>query len=324
MRKMKKLLVVYNTCGLGGNSNAAYYLDSIKSLLYQSVVDEWGDDYKIAISGCAIHEGIKGAFAQFGDHITTNYIDYNYPLGITFNDTVKQCVKHFGEFEGYLYLDSGINFWDPSKRYDAVKIFYDAFKEHNDAVIAAMPSNDDGSSWWGIQYKPNEDYQFTIGQCTNLHCQIFPNDWLKAYNAILPDIFASNCSESVFSHLSSAIHKKYMMTHKINVLHLTNFDGASFGSRVSDDDRIPLSSMFQTPGLLYKTKRDIDEIYRDGYDFGFGCEEYQQWWRSDKTKFDSNQFAIDTRLKDFLAKELFLSQDKFNYNDIQRMFTAGK
>jgi hypothetical protein len=256
--------------------------------------------------------------------LSYNYIDSNYPLGITFNDTIRQCVNHFGEFEGYLYLDSGINFWDPSQRYDALKIFYETFKSYDDPVLAAMPSNDDGGSWWNITYSPGMDYQFKIGQCTNLHCQIFPNKWLTFYGRILPDIFASNCSESVFSHMAAAIHKKYMMTQKISVLHLTNFDGASFGSRQIDVDRTPMSTMFQTPGLLYKTKKTIDDIYQKGYELGFGCEEYQQWWRSDKSKFDENQFAKDPNLVEFIGRELFLNSLEFNYPDIQRTFIPGK
>jgi hypothetical protein len=320
---MKKLLITYNICQAGNSNGVPYYLDCIRSLLAQTVMDS--DDFKIAISGCAVNDPTKNQLQQFfGDNLSYNFIDELLPLSITFNDTVDQCVKHFGEFEGYLYIDSGISFWDPSKRYNAIDTFYNAFKQNEDAVLACMPSNDDGSSWWGITYEPEVDYQYKIGQCTNMHCQIFPEEWRKAYGRVLPDIFASNCMESVFSHMSAAIHKKYMMTQKIHVQHLHSLDGASIGSREPDPDKIPMSTMFETPGLLFKTKKDMDQKYAEGYEVGFGVEEYQHWWRSDKTKFDDNQFAIDPKLKDFLAKEMYLTKEEFDYEQIRRIWIPGR
>lgn len=321
---MKKLLVVYNTCGISGNTNNAYYIDSIRSLLSQTAFHKWGDDYKIAVSGCMMHEGVKNAFSQlFGNHISCNFIDENLPLSVTFNDTVDKCVELYGEFDGYLYVDSGISFWDPSRRYDAIEILYDVFKSGPYAICAAMPSNDDGSSWWGIQYKENEDYIFPVGKCTNMHAQIFSNEWRRTYKRILPDIFASNCMESTFSNMCAAIKQNYIITQKIHLLHNHSMDGASIGSRQYDDDRMPMSSIFQTSGMLFKTKKDMDARYEEGREFGFGFEECSEYWRHDPDKFENN-YAKDERLKEFLARELFLNKEEFNYDNIQRMFIPGK
>lgn len=320
---MKKLCIIYNQMGMG-SENAAWYLNCVQSLLRQTAFTKWPGDIKVAISGCCTTIGCKGAFEQdFRRNCSYNFIDANYPVSVTFNDTVNQMVKHFGPFEGYLYLDSGISFWDPSKNYTAIEKFYETFKSHNNAVTAAMPSNDDGHQWWGIKYEPNTDLAIPVGKATNLHCQIFPEEWRLAYNRILPDIFASNCMESVFAGMAAAIHKKYVMTQAIEVLHLTHLDGASIGSRRPDEDRFPMSKMFPIGGLLYKTTKDMDARFAEGYELGFGFEECSEFWKHDPEKFDQSGFAKDARLKEFMAKEMFLKEEEFSYNDIVRQFIPG-
>src|SRR5882672_4756323 len=174
---MSKLCAVYNVCGIGGRDTQVltYYIDCIRSLLSQDIFGGPGDDYKIAISGCMSSDPVQQTLQllTFGEHLSYNWIEEPLPLSVTFNDTVDHMVKHFGPFDGYLYVDSGISFWDPSGRYDALKNLWDVHQNGPYAITAAMPSNDDGSSWWGIQYRPDEDYVFPVGKATNMHCQIF-------------------------------------------------------------------------------------------------------------------------------------------------------
>jgi len=298
-----------------------YYIDCLRSLLAQTARNSWGNDYQIVVSGCAINEPSKNTMREyFGDTINLNFIDENYPLSVTFNHTVKKCVEHYGPFEGYLYIDSGISFWDPSQRWDAVELFYHKFKEHNDAVLAAFPSNDDGGSWWGLAMT-NEDLVLPIGKATNLHCQIFPEKWRATYNNILLDTFASNCQESMFSFLAAAIKTKYVLTKKVSVLHLTNLDGASFGSRkVNHTDRFPMSNTFETGGLFYRKQKTIDEMYKEAREFGFGIEECKPYWLHDPGKFDANNFALDPRLLSYLQKEMFLDKEQLDYDQIRSQF----
>lgn len=317
---MGKILAVYNCCQLGSDQQMPYYIDALRSLLAQTAKN-WGKDYQIVVSGCAMNEPSKNTLREyFGNTINLNFIDENYPLSVTFNHTVKKCVEHYGPFEGYLYIDSGINFWDPSQRWDGVELLYNKFKEHDDAVVAAFPSNDDGGSWWGLAMT-QEDLILPIGKATNLHCQIFPEKWRATYGHILLDTFASNCQESLFSFLAAAIKKKYLVTNKVSVLHLTNLDGASFGSRrPNNTDRHPMSPNFETGGLFYKRVKSIDETYMEGREFGFGFEECKVYWLHNPKKFDSNHFALDDRLQPFLKKELFLPPELLNYDQIRSQF----
>jgi hypothetical protein len=323
---MKKLLAIYSCCQLGNDQQMPYYIDALRSLLLQTAAMKWGDDYQIVVSGCAINEPSKNTLREyFGSRVSLNFIDDNYPVSVTFNQTVKKCVEHFGSFESYLYIDSGINFWDPSTRFDAIELFYNKFKEHQDAVIAAMPSNDDGGSWWGIRLQTGQDYIIPIGRATNLHCQMFPEAWRVAYKHILPDIFSSNCMESVFSEMAASIEKKYVITPNVSVLHLTNLDGASFGSRKPLDDRHPMSHMVDTGGLFYKKTKTIDEMYQEAKEIGFGIEECKEFWKHDPELYKDGIPIHKEALREYLAKEMYLEPaNLFDYNQIQSQFYPCK
>ena len=321
---MKKILAVYNSCGISGQENIVYYVDAIRSLLYQTMMD--GGEMKIALSACRASNMWKiQSENTFHDLISYNFIEDNVPVSVTFNDTVDKCVKHFGEFDGYLYIDSGISFWDPSCRFNALDMLYTAHKSGPNALTAAMPSNDDGRQWWGIEYKPGEDFVFPVGKTTNLHCQIFDNEWRKAYGRVLPDIFASHCMESVFSHMSAAIKKKFLMTQKVHVLHNHSMDGASIGTRIGQEpDRFPMSDMFETGGLLFKTRKTMDERYREGVELGFGFEECKEYWRHRPECFDSDGYATNPELAPFYAREVFLKPGEFDYNSLRSHFVPSR
>ncbi len=322
---MKKLLAVYNVCGLSGREQTPYYIDSIRSLLSQTAGEKWGSDYQIVISGCVTSDGTQAAFKSiFDDKVSYNWFEEALPLSVTFNATIDKCVDHFGRFEGYLYIDSGISFWDPTKRYDAIETFWNAFQRNNKGLIACMPSNDDGASWWGINYQPNQDFQFPVGKATNMHCQIFPESWRETYHRILPDIFASNCMESVFSCMASALHIPYVMTQDIHVLHAHSMDGASMSARTRVPGvHFPMSNTFQTSGDLFMTEKTMDERYMEGHELGFGFEECTEYWRHDPSKFDNGK-AIDPKLKEFLARELFLKPSEFSYEAVRQAFHPAR
>lgn len=319
---MPRLLSVYNICNIGNQGNVPYYIDSLRSLLSQ----DFDGEHKVAVSGCMVLDGTqRGLEGIFGQNLTYNFIEEPHPLSITFNDTVNQCVKHFGAFDGYLYVDSGISFWDPSKRYDALQLMWNVHASGPYAITAAFPSNDDGSSWWGIQYEPEKDFVFPVGKTTNMHCQIFSEEWRQAYGRVLPDIFADHTMESTFSFLTAAIKRKFIITQKVHLLHNHSMDGASVGSRnkAQHPDFFPSSEMSPSV-LLYKTKKSMDERHRGGYELGFGYEECKPYWNHDPDKYDAEGFAKDERLAPYLKQEFFLKPEEFDYGTVKRMFIPGK
>lgn len=311
-----RLLAVYNICGIGGFQNFAYYENAISSILRQRIGD---DELKVVVSSCCSNEDtIRNLTHWFSEQVSFNWITESLPLTVTFNHTVMKCVEEFGAFDGYLYLDSGINFWDPSGRWDALNIFWQAHcLTDNVALTAAMPSNDDGSSWWGITYPELGEYTYKIGETTNLHCQIYSEEFRKAYGGKLHcDIFANDTSESVTSYLCAAIRKKFIMTNRIRVFHNCHLDGASIGWRGGDG---PVKRLFMT-------EKTMDQRYQEGYQFGFGYEECNgnANWLHDPTMFNENGEALAPEaLHKFLKEELFLKKEEFDYDKIAHHFVGA-
>lgn len=322
---MKKLLAVYNCCEIARPANYPWYANSIESLIRQSMNSKYPEDYQIVVSGCALSDATQQTLQhQFGNHISLNYIEDPVPLPITFNDTVQQCVDHFGPFESYLYIDSGVSFWDPSLRHDGVEKLWEVHNSNPNCMTAAMPSNDDGSSYWGINYAPDSNHVLPLSRATNLHCQIWSNEWREAYGKIYPDIFANDTSESVFSYMAAAIRKQYMVTTKVHVLHLHSLDGASCGQRNTMAQDYTVASEHLPHILLYKTKRNMDERHRDGFQYGMGYEGCKDFWPHDPDKFDASGMALDERFAPWIRDNLFLTPQEFDYSSLRRNFIGRK
>ena len=96
-------LIVYNACEIQRN-NLFWYIDCLSNLLNQDY-----DRFKVAISGCRISDTTKAGLQKyFGKRIYYNFIDENQTISVTFNHTVNNIVKNVGEFDGYIYVDSGM------------------------------------------------------------------------------------------------------------------------------------------------------------------------------------------------------------------------
>ncbi len=326
-----KLLIVYNTCGLRGNENIVFYVDCLRSLISQRVRSDI--EVKICVSACAASDMWKiQSRNTFQNHISYSFIEDNVPLSVSFNASVDKMVQHYGAFDAYLYIDSGISFWDPSLQCNALQKMINVHEGGPNidtkvsgngpyAITAALASNDDGRQWLGWDFEgENTEFIFPVGKTTNMHCQLFSEEWRQAYNRILPDIFASHTMESVFSFMAAAIKKKFVITRQVQLLHLHSLDGASSGSRSPDLDRIPCSDTFESGGLLFKTKKTMDKRYREGFELGFGWEECKPYWKHDPSCYSENGDAKDERLKIFLAKELYLSKEEFDYDSLKTYF----
>ena len=150
----------------------------------------------------------------------TRYLIYFYDKEIlsinqTFNKTVQFCVKKFGDFEGYLYVDSGVIFgsyvgdnFNFKHNPNVLKSAYGAFKSGPYSMASLQVDLDAGYEQIGYEYQVipgapaqirEEDYIIPIGLAINLHAQIFSHELYDLYDSIIwPDVFAAYCSESTF------------------------------------------------------------------------------------------------------------------------------
>lgn len=318
-----KILAIYNTCELRSVGNIPFYVNAIQSLLMQKLKEHVS--LKVCVSACAPSQmWIIQSQNTFGDLISYNYVQDHVPVSITFNDSVEKMHQHFGDFDATLYLDSGITFWDSSHHYDSLQTLLDVHNSGPYALTAAMPSNDSGFEWWGI---PNFDseYVFPLGKTTNLHVQFFDKSWREAFSRILPDCFASHCMESAFTGMAAAIHRKMVITKRVNPLHLHSLDGASSSTLGQNKpDRFPMSKMFECGGQWFRHQKTVEEKYKEGYHLGFSLEECKSWWPHNKEAFDENGFAKHPELKDFYKKELYLTKEEFDYNSLSTHFKPGR
>lgn len=321
---MGKLLVVYNTCELAGQGAISYYVDSLRSILNQTLNNN-PNNFKVAVSSCAPTPMTQIQLQNtFHKNISYNFVHGNYPVSVTFNDTVEQMTNHFGEFDQVLYVDSGVNFWDPNCGWDTLSILQLIHEGNGFGITNALVSNDDGRQWLGWDFAPGEKiYVFPYNKTCNLHVAIFDKEFIRAYKRPLVDVIASHTLESLLPIMCAAINKKMAITNAISPLHLHSLDGASSGSRATDADRIQASDMVEC-ALLFKTKKNMDKRYQEGAPLGFGWETCKSFWQPNPECYDDNGFAKNPELQHFCAKELYLSTEEFDYAQIPRQFIAGR
>lgn len=306
-----KLLVVYNTCGFSGREPVDWYLDCIKNILNQDF-----DGYKVVVSSCGNRlDTIKKLLSTFGKNVSYNFINDRVTVNTSFNHTVAECVKEFGEFEGYLYLDSGINFRDNP---NVLKEAYNLFKSSNYGMVTVQANNDNGfEQWIGVDgFVENENFIIPVGRACNLHTQIFSNEIFKAFdNKIIPDIFVAYCTESIFSFLCAAVEQKWVIMKDLILEHLKSVDGATCGFDHTGPKGDNKNNLFA--GL------DIYEICQDAeaWESGFGYEEMQGVMAHNPDKYNEDGTVKDPeRLKEFIKTRMFIEKEKFDYDQITHRF----
>tara|TARA_R110000824_G_scaffold280251_2_gene468392 strand:+ start:1884 stop:2819 length:936 start_codon:yes stop_codon:yes gene_type:complete len=308
---VKKLLVVYNTCGISGRVNVNYYINALQSIFNQDL-----EDVTVALSTCCNDNNHINQLLTTFPNLVCNANLNKVPISVTFNDTVDQCVEHLGEFEGYVFVDSGIIM----QKSDDLRQLYNLFKENED-TISARTDRDTGFETWfnttdfGGNLFEHNHLSVDVGKAVNLHVQIFSNSWRQMYNRILPDIFAGQCMESVFSFMAAALHKKWIVNKDVVVVHNTGMDGPSSGF-------VPLyweqagNKRWEHPFVV----PSIVDIVNKGIKYGMGYEELQEIVMHNPDLYDENGYSKDDRLSGYIRDNLFLSQQQFNYSQMNSQF----
>lgn len=310
---MNKLLIVFNTCGINQESPFTYS-NHIRTILGQNF-----KDFRLVISSCMnSNDSMEFLFDQFDNKVSYNQINDKLPISVTFNDTVDQCISVFGEFENYMYVDSGIDFSSSDSIIDDLLSLHESGPY---AMTAARTDDDMGlDNWFGTDMRGDSAFSngnliIPIGKAVNLHVQIFSNQLVNTYNRPLPDIFAGQCMESVFSFMCAALSKKWVVHKNVMVTHNTGLDGPSSGF-------LPEQCMAGRPTWdhLFSTNESIIDIIKRGYEYGMGYEELRNIVIHDNSKYDKNGYAISSELKNYIKNNLYLSSNNFDYSKINRNF----
>ena len=309
-----KMLVVYNTCGFSGRENVRWYIDCINNILNQDFVG-----FEVVLSSCGNSMPvIKTLLQTFGKKITYNITKERMTVNQSFNHTVQRCVENYGEFESYLYVDSGVNFRDNK---DVLNKAYDLFKSGPHGMVTIQASNDTGfKEWLNIDGAiTGEDLVLPIGRACNLHTQLFSNEIFKAYdNKIIPDIFVAYCTESIFSFVAAGVKQKWIILKDLVLEHLKSVDGATSGFSHIGQRGDSTNNLFG--GL------DIHEIVSnpEARDSGFGYEEMQGVFPHDPEKYENGFVKDAPRLKEFIRTNMFLDKNILDYDTIKYKFLRSR
>ena len=307
--------------------NIKYYVASIDSILNQNF-----EDYKIVISMFKNTFACKKALAQkFGNKISYVFYDEGVlSINQTFNKTVQICVEKFGNFEGYLYVDSAVLFgtyertdnnFKPNP--DVVKEMYNIFKSGPYSMATLQVDLDAGYQQIGYKYQVSpgapaqilgKDFIIPVGKAVNLHVQIFSHELYESFGGIMwPDVFAAYCSESTFSFLNATIQKKWIIMKDVVVHHRPSLEGAS--------------ASFSHHSLKYGNPWNNLLCGRNALDFikdpeaiesGLGYEECNQIMMHKEEAYDENGYAkYPDKLREIIKKYFFLSKDEFDYDKIK-------
>jgi len=306
-----KMLVVYNTCGFSGRESVDWYVRCVENILNQDF-----EDFRVVISSAGNSVPvIKKLLSVFGKRVSYNFTNDRLTVNQTFNHTVQRSVEEFGEFDSYLYVDSGIDF---GSNRNVLTEAHDLLRSGPNGMVTIQASNDTGfKEWFGFQGNVTEtNFEIPVGRACNLHTQLFSSEIFKAYdNKIIPDIFIAYCTESIFSFVAAGVSQKWLVLKDTVLEHLKSVDGATSGFHHIGPRGDSTNNLFA--GL------DIREIVKDpeAWESGFGYEEMQGVFPHDPQQYDKDGFAKQPdRLKEFIRKNMFLSEDLFDYKGIRHRF----
>jgi hypothetical protein len=320
----KKILVVYNTCGISGKENSKYYINSLKSILSQDF-----DSFDIVVSSCLNSKLTRQALvSEFSNRVKYNFINEKHPVNVTFNHSIEKTVENFGEYDSYLYVDSGTTFVP-----GVLSGLYERMATKKYGMVTAQPENDtEYFAGLGVgRYRGDDEYARTIlfkdgdylipiGKGMGTHTNLISNDLRSFYGRIYPDIFASHCTESTFSFLNAALKKQWVLVKDFILSHNISMDGQSSGFN-------PLEWMIKNQRPVFDHGYKIDSIIKrvmtiKAISSGFGYEECKGILMHNKSQFDENYHCINDDLKYFIKDALFLKKEELDYDQINHEYIS--
>ena len=287
-------LAVYNTCEISGKDNLWYYLRAIEHLHAQNAAD-------ICVSGCMMKPATKAAMKAQLPFCTFVWTDEVLPLNVTFNFAVRKMRELRGDYSHYVYFDSGIDV-SGARLTDLLD-----HCEGDNACVASIVDTDAGYTWLKIDPpRPGEPpLHLRPGKTVNMHAQVWTHEFVEQYDGrILPDVFASDCSEQATPYLCAAIGRRFVLA-PVTFHHAHDMDGGSSGfKRGSGWDC-----------QLFRSPKDIRQLCAEGHENGWGFEEFSGHMMHKPEFFNDDGYAKTDQLYRWLKANLFL-QD-FDYGAIK-------
>jgi hypothetical protein len=314
----KNILVIYNICGIT-RDNIDMWLNHLEDIAQQKY-----PNFKLAVSGCIISEGSKKKLTEFKNkysNIVLNFIDDILPVNVTFNHTAQVFTKEFGLFDGYLYVASDVKFGNDKFVIDKLSHLH---FNRNGALTYALVDNDHGLDGWYQdcwddlnKLLDTDHFSINIGRTSNMHVVLFDKEiYTQFNNKIVPDIFATHCTETTYSYIAASLKKKFLIHSREVLLHHIGFvDGHSAGfiKEINWDDNISWKHLFRS-----KISAEERLLNDEAKESGFGYEEHRGLLMHDESMYDDNENHVKPqKLLNFLKTGIYLLDEEFNYNNIK-------
>jgi hypothetical protein len=343
-KKDRKLLLVYNTCGIK-KDNTEWYTECIKSFLEQEF-----EGLHIVISACMNSaECFKKLYRTFNNKISYCLYPERYVVQTTFNKTISEMVKKYGEFEGYIYIDSGIIF---DKQRTIIQEAYDRLKTGKYSIITIQTDTDTAfndlvggyigdetiedspkafSEWskkrGGFSYETkfgdiqirDKDYIVPPGGAANLHVNVYSNElWKKYDKKILADVFRAYCLESTFVWMAKSLKSDWVIVKDLQVRHVKAVDVpcAGFETHSSETGNYWDNLFSDRSAKEWMNDPDAQKA-------GLGYHNHPNVPLESRMQYNLESFDEDNNAKypdlllEVMKKFFFLNKEELNYDTIK-------
>lgn len=331
MNHGNKLLLIYNISGFKLDNTEKYlsYLDMVRQ-------QSFNGDLKVVVSAYKPKKrtlvAIKDRFPEF----SINVINGRYPVNVTCNLTALEAVKRYGSFSAYTYQTCDAMLHSTS----TIQEVFDKMNENPHYGIVAPQIDRDSCYAYGLKlgggrhqvdderaryemFKHGGDYIVPVGKACASHILMYRDTLVDFYGRMIPDIFASHCTESVFSFIAAALKTNWVILKDQSLNHGVSMDGPSWDhrpeNRVGVDGKPlphydhPLIEWQKIYGPSY-----MEKIFNnpEGIKHGLGFEECANIVMHDESQFDANNFCINDDLKYFIKNNLYVPKEVLDYDHI--------
>jgi len=231
-----RILVIYNTCGLVYEPNEQQWIEEIQLILNQSL-----PGVHVVHSDCGSSKEKRDVIKEkFGNKISYYHTPESLPVQQTCNHALKNAIKSKGEFQYYCYLGAGIGFHFKHQLALAYKVaLQDDTLGKIDFHIVRNPKIEPAEEmhppfdFYNVLDANRDMLYFPLrpGQRVNNHCAMFSHEYCKSFDyRILPDCFAGNGAEGVYTFLTACINKRHVVLsyhYCPSLFHIPDMDGAN-------------------------------------------------------------------------------------------------
>lgn len=306
-------LIVYNLCGLK-RDNYDKWVENIESFLTskrETPTYEGENHFDFIVSACNVQPATKDKLKVFckQKNLKLAFIDEVLPVNVTFN---LNCLRNPG-YDYYVYCASDVNAMGQIHIIQKLKRFHNV---NNNAITGAYVIGDTlhvKYSFYKEDLKKGIDVTFRPGEGFNCHFVMFDKCLIEAYGALMPDVFAGPCTESVFYYVTEAIKRRLGMLNAVEL--------SLFHPEASQDLDGSSSGFKEGYGYkqLYKSKLSFADRFltAEVKQSGFGYEEVYNVLNHDKSLYKNNKCIDPEKLYKIVKKTVYLNKQELDYDKLK-------